>query len=87
MSPGVFRWANLDSGEEWAITQDACDSGTFYVGEDCKYLHDEEDPYKITFIELNDTGVEGLYGPGYELLRKLELPDSVAKLISKNAQK
>ena len=81
--PGVFRWTNLDTDEAWFITQDACDFGTFWVSEDSPYYDDEEDPYTLTFLELIDNDIEGVYGPGYEFLRKLVLPDSVAQLISK----
>ena len=81
--PGVFRWTNLDKDEAWSITQDACDFGTFWVSEDCPYYDNEEDPYFLTFLELIDNDIEGVYGPGYEFLRKLVLPDTVAQLISK----
>ena len=53
------------------------------MSEESLYYDNEEDPYNLTFIELIDNDIEGIYGPGYEFLRKLVLPDSVAELISK----
>ena len=80
----MFKWKNLDSDEAWSITQDACDDGTFYVSKDCPHFENEDDPYQLTFIELEGNDIQGIYGPGYEFLRKLQLPDPVAQLISKN---
>ena len=68
--PGDFIWTNR-AGVSWTITQDACDPGTFYIDDDCPYFWNEENPYRITWIEVNDFDIDGVYGPGYEYYTKV----------------